>query len=56
MPSRAWHIKGTQINGSDTVRWAATGVLRDYQVKKESEGKVKIDIFVRITSDTVAVT
>ena len=56
MPSRAWLIKGTQINGSDTIQWAATGVLRDYQVKKEAEGKVKIDIFVRITSDTVAVT
>ena len=56
MTSRAWVIKGTQINGSDTVSWACTGYLRDYTVKKDPEGKVKIDIFVRIIGDTVAVT
>lgn len=56
MPTRAWLIKGTQKNGSDTVQWACTGILREYDVKKSGEGKVMIDIFVRITGDTVAVT
>ena len=56
MPSRAWLIKGKQIDGVDTIQWACTGVLRDYDVSKPSEGKVKIDLFVRITGDTVAVT
>jgi hypothetical protein len=56
MTPRAWIIKGTQINGGDTVSWAATGVLRDYQTRKNDEGKTVIDIFVRITGDTVAVT
>jgi hypothetical protein len=54
--SRAWIIKGEQIDGNDTVSWACTGILRDYQVRKDDEGKVMIDIFVRITGDTVAVT
>jgi len=53
---RSWLIKGTQIDGGDTITWAATGVLRDYQVRKDDEGKVLIDIFVRITGDTVAAT
>ncbi len=35
---------------------AATGVLRNYVVRKGLEGKVLIDIFVRITGDTVAIT
>ena len=56
LTSRAWLIKGIQIDGGDTVTWACTGVLRDYQVGKNDEGKVTIDIFVRITGDTVAVT
>ena len=56
MPTRLWLIKGRQINGSDTIQWAATGVLRDYDVSKPAEGKVRVDIFVRITGDTVAVT
>ena len=56
MPTRLWLIKGKQIDGVDDITWAATGILRDYDVSKPSEGKVKIDIFVRITGDTVAVT
>jgi len=56
MPTRAWLIKGKQKDGVDTIQWAATGILRDYDVRKADEGKVKIDIFVRITGDTVAVT
>jgi hypothetical protein len=56
MPTRAWLITGTQVNGGDTVEWACTGVLKEYDVRKNPEGKVEIDIFVRITGDTVAVT
>lgn len=56
MTSRSWLIKGRQLNGSDTVQWAATGILREYDVRKPEEGKVEVDIFVRITGDTVAVT
>ena len=56
MPTRLWLIKGRQVNGSDTVQWAATGILREYDVRKNPEGLVEVDIFVRITGDTVAVT
>ena len=56
MPSRAWLIKGRQRDGVDTIQWACTGVLKEYDVRKAPEGKVEIDIFVRITGDTVAVT
>ena len=58
MTPRAWVIVGTNISGASptTISWACTGVLRDYQVRKNDEGKVAIDIFVRITGDTVPVT
>jgi len=56
MPSRAWLIKGRQIDGNDTIQWACTGVLKEYDVRKAPEGLVEMDIFVRITGDTVAVT
>ncbi len=56
MPSRAWLIKGRQLNGSDTIQWACTGILKEYDVRKAPEGLVEVDIFVRITGDTVAVT
>ena len=55
LPSRVWKIVGRDVSGA-TKTWAATGVLRDYQVRKPEEGKVAIDIFVRITGDTVTVT
>jgi len=56
MPSRAWLIKGRQVDGVDTIQWAATGILKEYDVRKTPEGLVEVDIFVRITGDTVAVT
>jgi len=55
LPSRAWKIVARDLAGA-TKTWAATGVLRDYQVRKPEEGKVAIDIFVRITGDTITVT
>ncbi len=55
MVSTAWLIKGNNVSGT-TIQWAATGILREYDVTKNPEGKVSIDIFVRITGDTVTVT
>ena len=56
MTSTAWTIVGNNVSGS-TKTFACTGVLRDYDVKKGSDGKyVTIDIFVRITTDTIVIT
>lgn len=55
MPSRAWKIVARDISGS-TKTFAATGILREYDVRKGEEGKVEIDIFVRITGDTITIT
>jgi len=54
MTSTAWKIVAKDVSGS-TKTFAATGVLRDYDVAKPSEGKVSIDIFVRITGDTITI-
>lgn len=54
MTSTAWLIKGKNVSGT-TITWAATGILREYDVRKPEEGKVEIDIFVRITGDTVTI-
>jgi hypothetical protein len=54
MTSTAWKIVAKDIS-SATKTFAATGVLRDYDVRKPEEGKVAIDIFVRITGDTVTI-
>ena len=55
LPSRSWLIVARDLAGA-TKTFAATGVLRDYQVRKPEEGKVAIDIFVRITGDAITVT
>lgn len=54
MTSTAWKIVAADVSGS-TKTFAATGVLRDYDVRKPQEGKVMIDIFVRITGDTITI-
>jgi len=54
MTSTAWKIVAKNVAGA-TKTWAATGVLKEYDVKKPAEGKVEIDIFVRITGDTVTI-
>ena len=54
MTSTAWKIVARDVSGS-TKTFAATGVLRDYQVRKPEEGKLEIDIFVRITGDTIVI-
>ncbi len=52
--STAWLIKARDVSGT-TKTLACTGVLREYDVTKPSEGKVSIDIFVRITTDTISI-
>ena len=42
-------------NAGNTKTFTATGYLREYDVRKNPEGKVEIDIFVRITGDTVSI-
>jgi len=54
MTSTAWKIVAKNVSAA-TKTFAATGVLRDYQVRKPEEGKVEIDIFVRITGDTITI-
>ena len=54
LTSTSWKIVARNKNGA-TKTFAATGVLRDYQVRKPEEGKVAIDMFVRITGDTITI-
>ena len=35
--------------------FSITGVLRDYKIIKPAEGKTKVDIFIRITGDTITI-
>ena len=55
MPSRSWKIVARDLAGA-TKTFAATGILREYDIRKVPEGKVEIDIVVRITADSIAVT
>ena len=54
MPTQAWKIVARDLAGA-TKTFAATGVLREYDIRKPEEGKVEIDIFVRITGDTISI-
>ena len=55
MTSTLWKVVAKDVSGA-TKTFAATGVLREYDVRKEEEGTVEIDIFVRITGDTITIT
>ena len=55
MPTQSWKIVARNLAGA-TKTFAATGILREYDVRKPEEGKVEIDIFVRITGDTITIT
>lgn len=51
----AWKIVATDQNGN-TKTFAASGYLRDYEVyTNEIEENVLIDIFVRVTGDTITI-
>jgi len=54
MTSTAWKVVARDVSGA-TKTFAATGILREYDVRKPEEGKVEIDIFVRITGDTISI-
>ncbi len=54
MTSTAWKIVAKDVSGN-TKTCAATGVLKEYDITKPSEGKITIDIFVRITGDTLTI-
>ena len=56
MTSTAWKIVAKNTSGA-TKTFAATGVLRDIDFDKDESdaSKAKIDIFVRITGDTVTI-
>ena len=54
MTSTAWKIVAKDVAGA-TKTFAATGVLREYDISKPAEGKVSIDIFVRITGDDISI-
>ena len=54
MQSIQWKIVAKNVSGA-TKTFAATGVLREYDISKPSEGKVSIDIFVRITGDDITI-
>ncbi len=55
MPSRAWKLVARDLSGN-TKTYALTGILRDYDLRKPREGKAEIDLFVRVTSDTITIT
>jgi len=54
MTSTSWKIVARDKAGA-TKTFAATGILREYDIRKEEEGHVEIDIFVRITGDTITI-
>ena len=56
LPSRAWKIVAKNISGA-TKTFAATGLMNELDLRKgEEPDSVEIDIRVRITGDTIAVT
>lgn len=56
MTSTDWKVVGNNLSGS-TKTGAATGILKEYDMKKGTDGKyVEIDCFVRITTDTFVIT
>lgn len=54
MTATSWKIVAKNISAA-TKTFAATGVLKEYDIRKAPEGKVEIDIFVRITGDTITI-
>ncbi len=50
----SWKIVYNNVSGA-TKTFAATGVLRDFHISKNAEDVIHVDIFVRITGDTITV-
>lgn len=54
LPSRAWKFVTRDLAGNKKT-WAIPGFLREYDVRKPREGKAEIDLFIRITDDTITI-
>lgn len=54
MTSTSWTIVATDVSGSAKT-FTCTGVANPIDIRKGAEGKLHVDVFVRITPDTVAV-
>ena len=54
LTSTAWRIVASNVAGAAKT-FEADGVLRDYDIRAVSDDIAEIDIFVRITGDTVTV-
>ena len=54
LTATSWKIVANNVSGNGKY-FAATGVLRDFDLKKVEEGVIELTIFVRITGDTVTV-
>lgn len=50
----AWLLVVTDVSGNSKY-FSITGVLRDFVIRKPEEGKTEVDIFIRITSDTITI-
>ncbi len=48
-----WLLIIKDVSGSEKF-FQITGVLRDYVIRKPEEGKTEVDIFIRITSDSIS--
>lgn len=51
----AWKIVAKDVSAA-TKTMAATGYMREYDVRKPEEGKIEIDFFIRITGNTLTIT
>ena len=49
-----WILIVKDVDGNEKF-FSITGVLRDYKIRKPEEGKTEVDIFIRITSDTITI-
>lgn len=55
LTSTSWKIVAKDLSGTSKT-FHAYGVLRDYTIRKGTEGKIEMDIFVRITSSSTDTT
>jgi len=49
-----WLLIAKDGDGNERF-FSITGVLRDYIIRKPKEGKTRVDIFIRITTNTITV-
>jgi len=49
-----WLLIIKDVSGSEKF-FTLPGVLRNYVIRKGQEGKTEVDIFIRITSDTITI-